>query len=90
MLDTKWKHINGHDQTGNYGIESADLYQLYAYGKKYSADDLFLIYPASNTFQKPLDVFGYDLNTRLHVLPFDVTQPLQQEVEKLAQQVYKD
>lgn len=85
VLDAKWKQINGNDRTGNYGIESADLYQLYAYGKKYHADKLFLIYPASDTFYKPLDVFGYDAHTRLHVLPFDVTQPIQKEVEKLSQ-----
>ncbi len=83
VLDTKWKQINGHDRKGNYGIDTADLYQLYAYGKKYSARDLMLLYPANPTFQEPLDVFGYDPDTRLHVVPFDVTQPLVQEVEKI-------
>lgn len=88
ILDTKWKYINGHDRTGHYGIDSADLYQLFAYGKKYYANDLFLIYPANDTFRAPLDVFGYDPQTRLHVLPFDVTQPIQHEVEKLVQLVF--
>lgn len=84
VLDTKWKAINGHDKTGNYGIEQADLYQLYAYGKKYGADDLFLLYPANETFRQPLAVFGYDATTRLHVVPFEVTNRLSNEVEKLA------
>ncbi|GAB4016328.1 McrC family protein [Spirosoma koreense] len=84
VLDTKWKQVNGQDRTGNYGIEQADLYQLYAYGKKYEASDLFLIYPANERFRQPLDVFGYDATTRLHVVPFDVTNSLAQEVEKLA------
>ncbi|GAB3997013.1 McrC family protein [Spirosoma daeguense] len=83
VLDTKWKEING-NVTG-YGIEQADLYQLYAYGKKYGADDLFLVYPANDTFRKPLDVFGYDATTRLHVVPFDLANSLASEVEKLAQ-----
>ncbi|HLK97107.1 MAG TPA: hypothetical protein VK364_05010, partial [Hymenobacter sp.] len=70
--------------SGNYAIEQADLYQLYAYGKKYAADDLFLIYPASDTFQVPLPVFVYDATTRLHVVPFDPANALPDEVEKLA------
>ena len=89
VMDTKWKLINAPignaaSNSGNYGIEQADLYQLYAYGKKYAANDLFLIYPAGETFCQPLPVFDYDATTRLHVVPFDVTRPLAHEVEKLA------
>jgi 5-methylcytosine-specific restriction enzyme subunit McrC len=84
VLDTKWKQLYGHDRSGNYGIDQTDLYQLYAYGKKYQADELFLIYPANETFHKPLAVFGYDTDTRLHVVPFDLTTPLAKEVEMLA------
>lgn len=84
VLDTKWKQINGHSTSGSYGIDQSDLYQLYAYGKKYDATDLFLIYPANDTFQKPLSVFGYDATTRLHVVPFNCALPLALEVEKLS------
>lgn len=89
VLDTKWKQVNSQasdtaSEKGNYGIEQTDLYQLYAYGKKYAADDLLLIYPANKTFHQPLPVFGYDASTRLHVVPFDITNPLAKEVEKLA------
>jgi 5-methylcytosine-specific restriction enzyme subunit McrC len=85
VMDTKWKQLTGHESGGNYGIEQSDLYQLYAYGKKYAADDLFLIYPANETFRKPLGIFGYDATTRLHVVPFDPANPLADEVEKLVQ-----
>ncbi|GAB3956039.1 McrC family protein [Spirosoma harenae] len=89
VLDMKWKQIIGSESEGSsrmttYGIDQADLYQLYAYGKKYNADNLFLVYPANETFRQPLDVFTYDVNTRLHVVPFDVTKSLSDEVEKLA------
>ena len=84
VMDTKWKRLDGSNTSGSYGIEQADLYQLYAYGKKYAATDLFLIYPANETFQQPLSVFGYDADTRLHVVPFNCSQPLAFEVEKLA------
>ncbi|UHG89191.1 McrC family protein [Spirosoma oryzicola] len=84
VLDMKWKEVTGTDHSGSYGIDHADLYQLFAYGKKYEASDLFLVYPANETFQQPLPVFGYDSTTRLHVVPFDVLNPLVNEVEKLA------
>lgn len=84
VLDTKWKLLNGNESgAGNYSIEQGDLYQLYAYGKKYEANDLFLIYPASDTFREPLPVFNYDVTTRLHVVPFAVTNALADEVDKL-------
>jgi 5-methylcytosine-specific restriction enzyme subunit McrC len=88
VMDTKWKQLTGNDTAdarsgNNYGIDQADLYQLYAYGKKYAADDLFLLYPANETFREPLPVFGYDTTTRLHVVPFDPANPLADEVEKL-------
>lgn len=83
VFDTKWKTIDGTNTQRQYGIESSDLYQLFAYGKKYEACDVYLIYPASQTFHKPLDVFGYDPAMRLHVLPFNINQPLREEVEKV-------
>ncbi len=83
VLDTKWKAIDGRESAGTYGIEQADLYQLYAYGKKYGATRLVLIYPASATFTQPLNLFGYDPTLPLYVVPFDVTNALADEVENV-------
>lgn len=83
VFDTKWKAIDGSSPHRQYGIDSADLYQLFAYGKKYGASDVFLVYPTNPTFRQPLDVFGYDPTMRLHVLPFDPTRPLREEVERI-------
>ncbi|MBO0934728.1 McrC family protein [Fibrella aquatilis] len=87
VLDTKWKTLDATDQNGHYGIEQADLYQLYAYGKKYNATQVVLIYPAHVGFTKPLRVFGYDDTMHLHVVPFDLTQPLHEEVTKVLDEV---
>ncbi|RRB02361.1 McrC family protein [Larkinella rosea] len=80
VLDTKWKRIDATNAAGNYGIDQGDLYQLYAYGKKYNATELVLIYPATDQFQKPLDLFGYDENLHLRVVPFNVNLPLEDAV----------
>ncbi len=44
ILDTKWKRLNGNRET-NYGISQADMYQMFAYGKKYGTSDIWLLYP---------------------------------------------
>lgn len=43
ILDTKWKVLA--DSKANYGISQADMYQMYAYQKKYGAENVTLLYP---------------------------------------------
>ncbi len=43
VIDTKWKMLS--DSKHNYGISQADMYQMYAYQKKYSAINVTLLYP---------------------------------------------
>lgn len=44
VLDTKWKKLIP-DKRKNYGISQADMYQMYAYSKKYHASDIWVLYP---------------------------------------------
>lgn len=55
ILDTKWKLLSA-DSTQNYGISQGDMYQMYAYHKKYQAKEkaenvagCFLLYPSIGT-----------------------------------------
>ncbi len=43
ILDTKWKLLNVHSK--NYGISQQDMYQMFAYAKKYHSHHVILIYP---------------------------------------------
>lgn len=72
VLDCKWKVINSSNREKKYDISSGDMYQLYAYGQKYMSGkgNLYLIYPESTIFNKPLPVFEFDKNLRLYVVPF--------------------
>lgn len=42
VLDTKWKLLS---PGSDFGITQADMYQAYAYGKKYGAGKVYLVYP---------------------------------------------
>lgn len=44
IMDTKWKRLN-RNASFNYGISQADMYQMYAYSKKYHTPNIWLIYP---------------------------------------------
>lgn len=46
ILDTKWKSLIDRPQR-NYGISQADMYQMYAYAKKYNTAEIWLLYPVN-------------------------------------------
>lgn len=46
VMDTKWKLLT--DNKSNYGISQADMYQMYAYQKKYDAKNVTLLYPQTD------------------------------------------
>lgn len=52
IIDTKWKLLNG-DSSMNYGISQSDMYQMYAYAKKYECKNIVLCYPASEATEIP-------------------------------------
>lgn len=82
ILDTKWKRI---DETAGgskskHPISQADVYQLYAYGKRYGCGTVALIYPKTDKFKSSLDYqFLNNKNEQdslnLLCLPFDVRHP---------------
>ncbi len=75
ILDMKWKLLDTRLPDKNYHISQSDLYQLYAYGKKYAqthkTPHLYLIYPKQAYFQEALSPFQYDEDLSLQVIPFD-------------------
>ena len=49
IMDTKWKVLS--EEKANYGISQADMYQMYAYQKKYDAKNVTLLYPKTEQVQ---------------------------------------
>lgn len=47
VMDTKWKRLVN-NQRLNYGINQGDMYQMYAYSKKYNAQEIWLLYPVND------------------------------------------
>jgi len=74
IADTKWKIIRQdiNESEKKYKISQADLYQLYAYGKKYECDKLYLIYPKIDGAKQELMKFKYEKDMQLEILYFDL------------------
>ena len=75
VLDAKWKRLkSASEEPKKRGIVQADMYQLYAYGRRYGCQTVALVYPRTDDFDAPLRFVFHDGLTLL-CLPFDVSQP---------------
>ena len=55
ILDTKWKKLIDNSRA-NYGISQGDMYQMYAYSKKYNTDHIILLYPTTAEMESHEDI----------------------------------
>lgn len=72
ILDTKWKSLVDNPRI-NYGISQSDMYQMYAYSKKYEnkyeTPDVWLLYPVTNAMRDHPEISFYSddgVNVRLY------------------------
>ena len=68
ILDTKWKSLINNERK-NYGISQGDMYQMYAYSKKYETPEIWLLYPVNEEMRNhaPISFYsGDDTYVRLH------------------------
>jgi len=56
ILDTKWKMLSNTPHN-NYGISQADMYQMYAYAKKYHAKEIWLLYPLNTEVEQMKEIY---------------------------------
>ena len=77
IMDTKWKSLFDNEKA-NYGISQSDMYQMYAYSKKYDAREVWLLYPVNNEMRghKPIQ--------------FDSISPVNDEVETTVRLYFVD
>ena len=68
IMDTKWKSLSS-NESKNYGISQGDMYQMYAYSKKYQTSEIWLIYPLNDEMRGHSDIkfeSGDGTTVRLH------------------------
>ena len=70
ILDTKWKSLVDKPRI-NYGISQADMYQMYAYSKKYNTPEIWLLYPVNSEMRNHQDI-SFDSDDGVNVRLFFV------------------
>lgn len=72
VMDTKWKKLINNERK-NYGISQADMYQMYAYSKKYETSEIWLLYPVNDEMKNHEDIcFDSGDGTTVNVFFVDV------------------
>lgn len=74
ILDAKWKRVDATTDDLKHDIQQTDVYQLYAYAKRYRCEAVALVYPRNESFRRPLRYRFFD-GVHLLAIPFDVAQP---------------
>lgn len=68
IMDAKWKSLINNERK-NYGISQGDMYQMYAYSKKYNTSEIWLLYPLNDEMRGNSDIkflSGDGTTVRLH------------------------
>ncbi|MEE0958379.1 MAG: McrC family protein [Ruminococcus sp.] len=86
VLDTKWKSLCD-NEAKNYGISQSDMYQMYAYSKKYQTSEIWLIYPVNQEMRnhRPIQFDSGD-GTIVNVLLVDVAE-IETDLVKLKEEL---
>lgn len=87
IIDTKWKSLFK-DSNKNYGISQQDMYQMYAYSKKYgqakSNPEVWIFYPLNNEMKGyPLIDFSDNEGVTVHIRFIDLSNDIEDELLKI-------
>ena len=93
IMDTKWKKLKA-DPGVNYGISQSDMYQMYAYSKKYHTSEIWLLYPYYPDVSEINNVSfsavrNESQNVNVHICFIDLTDH-QNSIKKLRDRIYAD
>ena len=69
VADAKWKRIHPDAGDGKRGVSQGDLYQLYAYAKKYQAACVMLFYPETEAFRDALADWRFEEGLSVALVP---------------------
>ncbi len=86
IMDTKWKSLINNERK-NYGISQSDMYQMYAYSKKYATSEIWLLYPVNDEMRGHEEIkydSGDGTTVRLHFVDVEnIDSSLNELREKL-------
>jgi len=89
IMDTKWKSLVANERK-NYGISQGDMYQMYAYSKRYKTPEIWLLYPVNDEMRGCSEIrFDSGDGTRVRIHFVDVTR-IEESLEELKVKIAED
>lgn len=86
IMDTKWKKLV-HNERINYGISQSDMYQMYAYSKKYTSSEIWLLYPLNDEMKEHSEIsFNSGDGTTVNIYFIDL-EHIQNSLETLRDKI---
>jgi 5-methylcytosine-specific restriction enzyme subunit McrC len=84
IVDTKYKELTSKDK--KEGADRSDIYQMYAYSKKYSSPDVIMLYPQ---FREQRKVSDFDVRdgTTIHIRTVNVCRDLKNDRNDLYEEL---
>ncbi len=82
IADTKYKKLNQDD--AKYGVSQSDLYQMFAYSRRYQTPDITLIYPMTNQVQS--HTLELPDNSQVKIRQINLRRNIRQEIKQLEQE----
>lgn len=92
IMDTKWKRLIDSERK-NYGISQTDMYQMYAYSKKYETSEIWLLYPVNDEMRGHKDISfesGDGTVVRIHFVDVTNTEENLIELKRKIEEATRD
>lgn len=86
IMDTKWKNLIDNERK-NYGISQSDMYQMYAYSKKYETPEIWLLYPINEEMRNHADISFYSGDNTYVKLYFVDLANVEDSLQKLKEKI---
>ena len=83
ILDTKWKRLRPDKEKPNNNVGAGDLYQLYAYAKRYGCPNNVLLYPRVPGVTPKSLTLDADADKQVRIEMVDLGRDLWKEKEAL-------
>ena len=93
IMDTKWKRLIDSERK-NYGILQTDMYQMYAYSKKYKTPEIWILYPVNDEMRDHKEIkfeSGDGTVVRIHFVDVtNIEDNLKELKRKIEEAVWDD
>ncbi len=87
IIDTKYKILDPDKKY--WGISQADMYQMFAYGKKYDCKRIVLLYPWNDSLSTDpgvLETYFFENDFRLYVATINLKRDLKKELRSVKEE----